>query len=90
MRRALYLDTSAVLRATLEAGLSPEVEARIGTAVVLVTSRLALVESARAFLRARQKLNLSEATRHGSGEGLAHSCQITMPSAEAAAVRRSS
>lgn len=61
MQRALYLDTSAVLRATLEAGTSPEVEARIGAAAVLVTSRLALVECARAFLRARQKLKLPEA-----------------------------
>lgn len=49
----LYLDTSAVLRATLEAGTSPEVERRIRLAPVLVTSRLSLVESCRAFVRLR-------------------------------------
>lgn len=49
----LYLDTSAVLRATLEAGTSPEVEQRIRLAPVLVTSRLSLVESCRAFVRLR-------------------------------------
>ena len=49
----LYLDTSAVLRATLEMGTSPEVEGRIRSAPVLVTSRLSLVESCRAFVRLR-------------------------------------
>ncbi|MFZ5469889.1 MAG: type II toxin-antitoxin system VapC family toxin [Myxococcota bacterium] len=61
MKRCLYLDTSAVLRATLETGTSPELEARIGEADVLVTSRLSLVETARAFLRARQRFDLPEA-----------------------------
>ncbi len=50
---ALYVDTSAVLRAALESGTTPEVESRIRTASVLITSRLALVESARVMLRAR-------------------------------------
>jgi len=50
---ALYLDTSVALRATLERGTTPEIEQRIGAAPVLVTSRLALVESARALLRVR-------------------------------------
>jgi len=49
----LYLDTSAVLRPTLETGTSPEIENRIGSARVLVTSRLSLVESCRALLRVR-------------------------------------
>jgi predicted nucleic acid-binding protein len=49
----LYLDTSAVLRAALEGGTSPEVEKRIRSARVLVSSRLSLVESCRAFLRLR-------------------------------------
>lgn len=49
----LYLDTSAVLRACLETGTTPDVEARIRAAPALVTSRLALVESARALLRVR-------------------------------------
>ena len=50
---ALYLDTSVVLRATLEAGTTPEVEHRIRQAAVLVTSRLAQVEAARALIRLR-------------------------------------
>ena len=46
----LYLDTSVALRATLERGTTPEIEARIAAAPLLVTSRLSLVESARALL----------------------------------------
>jgi predicted nucleic acid-binding protein len=53
MAVGLYLDTSAVLRAVLETGTSPDVEAQIRTARVLITSRLSLVESARALLRVR-------------------------------------
>ena len=49
----LYLDTSAVLRAALETGMSPAIEARLRAARVLVSSRLSLVESCRAFLRLR-------------------------------------
>jgi hypothetical protein len=48
---AIYLDTSVALRATLEQGTTPEIESRIASAPVLVTSRLSLVESARALLR---------------------------------------
>jgi predicted nucleic acid-binding protein len=51
----LYVDTSAVLRAVLERGVSPEVEARLGAARILMTSRLSLVESARALTRLRQE-----------------------------------
>lgn len=50
----LYLDTSAVLRAVLENGISPEVEAMIAAAPALITSRLSLVESARALHRLRR------------------------------------
>jgi predicted nucleic acid-binding protein len=50
----LYLDTSAVLRAILESGTSPELEARIREAPALITSRLSLVEASRAFHRLRQ------------------------------------
>ena len=53
MGRALYLDTSALLRATLEVGTTPEIEERIRRAKVLVASRLSLVESARALIRIR-------------------------------------
>jgi predicted nucleic acid-binding protein len=49
----VYLDTSAVLRAVLERGMSPEIERTIGSARFLITSRLSLVEAARAFLRLR-------------------------------------
>ncbi len=56
----LYLDTSAALRATLERGTTPEIEARMTSAPVLVTSRLSLVESARAFHRLRQQGGIAE------------------------------
>lgn len=56
----LYLDTSAVLRAVLEHGLSPDVEQRVGSARYLMTSRLALVEATRALLRLRALQRLSE------------------------------
>jgi len=49
----VYLDTSAVLRATIESGTTPAIEAQLRDASALVTSRLSLVESARAFLRLR-------------------------------------
>jgi predicted nucleic acid-binding protein len=48
---ALYLDTSVALRATLERGTTVAIENRIAAASALVTSRLSLVESARALLR---------------------------------------
>jgi predicted nucleic acid-binding protein len=51
--RALYLDTSAALRAVVERGTTPDVERGIHEARTLLTSRLALVESARALIRLR-------------------------------------
>lgn len=51
----LYVDTSAVLRAVLERGLSPEVEQRLGETRYLITSRLSLIESARALHRLRRQ-----------------------------------
>ena len=57
---ALYVDTSALLRATLETGTTREVEARLESAQTLLTSRLTLVESARALLRVRQLGRVSE------------------------------
>ena len=56
----LYLDPSAVLRAVLESGTSPDLEAQIAEASALITSRLSLVESARALHRLRQLGQLSE------------------------------
>lgn len=58
---ALYLDTSALLRATLEAGVTPDLERRLAAASTLLTSRLTLVETARAFLRLRQLGRVSAA-----------------------------
>jgi len=60
MSSCLYLDTSAVLRAILEGGASPDLEARIARAPVLITSRLSLVESSRALHRLRQLGQVSE------------------------------
>jgi len=56
----VYLDTSAVLRAVLETGTTPDLETRIRAAPVLVTSRLALVESARVLVRLRTTERVSE------------------------------
>jgi predicted nucleic acid-binding protein len=53
MPDALYLDTSAVLRAIVETGTSPAIEERIRRARLLVTSRLSVVEAARALVRLR-------------------------------------
>ncbi len=60
MSAPLYLDTSAVLRALLESGTSPQVEESIKKAPLLVTSRLSLVEAARAVHRVRSQGHVSE------------------------------
>ena len=60
MSSCLYLDTSAVLRAILESGVSPDLEARIARAPVLITARLSLVEASRALHRLRQLGQISE------------------------------
>ncbi len=57
----LYIETSALLRAVLERGTTPEIEVKLGDASYLLTSRLSLVESSRALLRARSRGRLSEA-----------------------------
>lgn len=56
----LYVETSAALRAVLERGLSPEVEKRFAAAGTLLTSRLSLVEAARAFHRLRAASRTTE------------------------------
>lgn len=63
MASGLYLDTSAFLRATLEAGTTPAIETQIATAGTLITSRLTLVESSRALIRARETRRISELVR---------------------------
>lgn len=60
MSAAIYLDTSAILRALLEAGASPDIERGLREARVLITSRLAVVEAARALLRLRQSGMVAE------------------------------
>lgn len=60
MAACIYLDTSAVLRAVVENGTSPELEARIAAAPALITSRLSIVESSRAIHRLRQLGRVSE------------------------------
>jgi predicted nucleic acid-binding protein len=60
MPSAVYLDTSAVLRAVLEEGTTPTIEGKIGAAGTLITSRLSLVEAGRVFLRLRASGQLSE------------------------------
>jgi len=67
---ALYLDTSAVLRAVLESGTTPEIEKRIGDAGTLITSRLALVEVGRAFHRIRARGGVSEEQLADAGREL--------------------
>ena len=70
MSSCLYLDTSAVLRAILEGGASPDLEARIARAPVLITSRLSLVESSRALHRLRQLGQISETKLADADRGL--------------------
>lgn len=57
---ALYLDTSAVVRAILEGATSLGIETKIRAAEVLLTSRLSIVEASRAIHRLRQLGQLSE------------------------------
>jgi predicted nucleic acid-binding protein len=70
MATALYLDTSAVLRAVLEGGTTPDMEKKIGATGTLVTSRLALVETRRAFDRIRASGEASEEQLADAGREL--------------------
>jgi len=63
MAGGLCVDTSAVLRATLEAGTTPDLEAQIASADALITSRLTLVECSRALIRAVELERISEIQR---------------------------
>ena len=58
--KGLYLDTSAVLRAIIETGFTPDIELAIQEADVLITSRLSLVEASRVLIRTRNTGELSE------------------------------
>lgn len=60
MKTALYVDTSAILRAILESGVSPEIESRVASASILVSSRLSQVEAARALARVRHEGRVPE------------------------------
>jgi predicted nucleic acid-binding protein len=57
----LYVDTSAAVRAILESGVTPDVEAQLRSAPLLVTSRLTIVESSRVLLRLRALAEHEEA-----------------------------
>ncbi len=70
MAAALYLDTSAILRATLEEGTTPSMERAIGAARTLITSRLSLVEAARALIRLRAAGLASEVQLADAGREL--------------------
>lgn len=70
MPTALYLDTSAVLRAVLEEGTTPTIEGKIGAANTLITSRLSQVEAGRAFLRLRSSGRVSEEQLADAGRDL--------------------
>lgn len=59
----VYVDTSAVLRAALESGTTPEIESRVAISEALITSRLSLVEASRALSRAQQIGRVSERQR---------------------------
>ena len=59
----LYLDTSAVLRAVLESGLSPDIEAKLASTAHLTTSRLSFIESGRALIRLQSRVPLSAHAR---------------------------
>lgn len=68
MDPARYIETSALLRAVLETGTTPDIEQRIASASYLITSRLTLVEAGRALLRLRlhgrvTETELSDAAR---------------------------
>jgi len=70
MAPALYLDTSAILRAVLESGTTPDIEKRIAAARTLIISRLALVEAGRAFHRIRASGEVSEEQLADAGREL--------------------
>lgn len=79
MAPPLYLDSSAILRPLLEEGMTPEVKERIAAADVLLTSRLSLVETARAFIRVRQLGEKPErliADAERSAQSLWRRCEI--------------
>lgn len=79
MARPLYLDTWAVLRAVLETGTTPDVESRIADSPLLITSRLSLVESARALARVRNANGVAEqrlADAEGEVEAIWARCEV--------------
>jgi len=69
--QVLYLDTSAALRPLLEPDSSPGFADRIATASTLITSRLTLVEAARALVRLRLAARTPEERLADAGRSLA-------------------
>ncbi len=58
---ALYVDSSVVVRATLEQGLSADLEKRLHSAQQWLTSRLSTIETMRALQRAQNMGRIDEA-----------------------------
>lgn len=56
----IFVDSSAVIRAVLERGTTRSVEKALASASALIVSRLALVETSRALMRARIEERASE------------------------------
>ena len=76
---ALLIDTSAVVSAILERGLSKRDERALSTSQTLFVSRLALVETARALYRAETDKRITTAERgraQGEANDLWGRCEI--------------
>lgn len=71
MPTRLYLDTSAILHVVLERGTNSEIERKLRSAATLITSRLSMVEAARAFHRLRLAGERSEAQLADAQRGIA-------------------
>jgi predicted nucleic acid-binding protein len=56
----IFIDSSAVLRSVLERGLSRSAERALAASRALIVSRLALVETARAFHRVRLEKRVTD------------------------------
>ena len=75
----VFVDSSAIIRAVLERGLSRATQRHLSSSTALVVSRLALVETSRALLRARVDGRVeADAVREAAEEidGLWSRCEI--------------
>jgi predicted nucleic acid-binding protein len=75
----VFVDSSAVIRASLERGASRSVERALASGAALIVSRLALVETSRALLRAQLDARVPAdalAKADADVEGLWRRCEI--------------